>query len=278
MKSLKYLFLVLILILSMVACTDKSLSPIFFTLETERSLAADRGLEDEMTIHEIVKVGTRYFAAGNTLYTRTEAGNWTTVAPPVAGALCNTVEVFGGDLYAGFFTTGGTGLGLYYADDPDNISWQQVPDPNVQDIQINFVKQAGPAGTEYFFVSRAGGSSDYSLWYSSDPLNFLFTESTSVDFPPTGSIPITDVAYDGSDYWVTAGPWLYSGVVGTLTAVAGGPTNPGTKPFGGLLYATVLYVSTKGGELWSYNGAVWTGPTQIAVDGDDVRFTRFVDV
>jgi hypothetical protein len=71
---------------------------------------------------------------------------------------------------------------------------------------------------------------------------------------------------------------LYNGVVGILTAVAGGPTNPGTKPFGGLLYATVLYVSTKGGELWSYNGAVWTGPTQIAVDGDDVRFTRFVDV
>ncbi|MEE9307069.1 MAG: hypothetical protein V3V57_06025, partial [Spirochaetia bacterium] len=167
MKLLKYLFLVLILILSMIACTDKSLSPIFFTLETERSLAADRGLEDEMIIHEIVKVGTRYFAAGNTLFTRIEAGNWTTVAPPVAGALCNTVEVFGGDLYAGFFTTGGTGLGVYYADDPDNISWQQVPDPNVQDIQINFVKQAGPAGTEYFFVSRAGGSSDYSLWYSS---------------------------------------------------------------------------------------------------------------
>ncbi len=57
MKSLKYLFLVLILILLMAACRDTSLSPIFFTLETERSLTEDRGLEDEMTIHEIVKVG-----------------------------------------------------------------------------------------------------------------------------------------------------------------------------------------------------------------------------
>ena len=59
MKSLKYLFLVLILILSMAACTDKTLGPIFFTLKTERSLVEDRGLEDEMTIHVIVKVGGR---------------------------------------------------------------------------------------------------------------------------------------------------------------------------------------------------------------------------
>lgn len=278
MKSLVHLFLVLILILSMAACTDKSLNPIFYTLETERSLVEDRGLEDEMTIHEIVKVGTRYFAAGNTLYTRTETGNWTSVSPPLSGALCNTVEIFGGDLYAGFFTTGGTGLGVYYADDPDNISWQQVPDVNVQNIQINFVKQAGPTLAELFFVSRAGGSSDYSLWYSSDPLTVPFAESTSADFPPSGSIPITDVAYDGADYWVTAGPWLYSGAVGTLTEVAGGPTNPGSKPFGGLLYTTVLYVSTKGGELWSFDGVTWSGLESIAVDGTEVRFTQFVDV
>jgi len=270
MKSLKHLFLVSILMLLMAACTDKSLSPIFFTLETERSLTEDRGLEDEMTIHEIVKVGTRYFAAGNTLYTRTETGNWTPVSPPVSGALCNTIEIFGGDLYAGFFTKGGTGLGVYYADDPDNISWQQVPDVNVQDIQINFVKQAGTL----FFVSRAGGSSDFSFWYSSDPLTVPFTESTSVDFPPTGSIPITDVAYDGADFWVTAGPWLYRGAVGTLAEVAGGPTNPGVKPFGGLLYTTVLYVSTKGGELWSYNGVTWSSESVT----DSPSFTKFVDL
>ncbi|MCK5008525.1 MAG: hypothetical protein KAR73_14130, partial [Spirochaetales bacterium] len=148
MKLLKYLFLVLILILSMVACTDKSLSPIFFTLETERSLAADRGLEDEMTIHEIVKVGTRYFAAGNTLFTRTEAGNWTTVSPPVAGALCNTLGAYGGNfLYAGFNTKDGDGLGLYRTDptvggwNPQTPGWDNSTfDAAVQNgVQIGLI-------------------------------------------------------------------------------------------------------------------------------------------
>ncbi|UCF98596.1 MAG: hypothetical protein JSV89_03440, partial [Spirochaetaceae bacterium] len=91
------------------------------------------------------------------------------------------------------------------------------------------------------------------------------------------NVPITDVEDQAGTLWVIAGPMLYSGSLGSLTTVLPGPTNPGTYPFGGLLYTTKLYVSNKDGELWSYNGA-WAGPTSIDVDGEAVRFTRFVDV
>ena len=180
---------------------------------------------------------------------------------------------FGGNLYAAFYTTGGSGLGLYYTD-PDTISWNQVPDANVQNVLVNFVKAAGPT---YLFVSREGGSSDYSLWYSDDPTLNAFVESLNLPtFPPGGSVPVTDVEHDGANYWVIAGPYLYSGALNSLTEVAGGPTNPGTVSFGGLLYTTQMYLSTRDGDLWSYNGA-WTGPTNVQIDGEDVRFTGFVD-
>lgn len=282
MKSYRYLFtctsVVLAAIVMLAACTDKDLYPIFYTLENERALADDRGMPDEANVYDFAKSGTRYFAAANTLYTREETGDWSSVAPPVSGALCNTIEVFGGNLYAGFFTEGGTGLGVYYTD-PDTISWSKVPDANVQDVEIGFVKQAGPLGSELFFVCREGGSSDYSLWYSDDPLSTPFAESTSTDFPPTptGYVSITDIVYDGAVYWVIAGPYLYSGAEDNLLEVAGGPTNPRSSSFGGLLDSPVVYVSTKDGELWSYNGA-WTGPSTVSEDGDDVQFTGFIDV
>ena len=275
MKSLKYLFLVLILILSMAACTDKTLGPIFFTLKTERSLVADRGLEDEMTIHEIVKVGTRYFAAGNTLYTRTETGNWTTVSPPVSGALCNTIEIFGGNLYAGFFTVGGTGLGLYRTD-PDIIDWgnSPIPDSKVQNIQIGLVKAAG--GNLYVStVEQNGAAYDYYLYESLDGDSY-----TGITFDGASPItlPIIDVEDDTTSLWITAGPFLY---LGTPAAIKQGavddPVGSGGKPLGGLLYSTILsqlYVSGKDGKLWMWDAATWSSESVT----DAPSFTKFVDL
>jgi len=277
MKLLKFLFLVLILILAMVACTDKNLSPIFFTLETERSLVEDRGLEDEMTIHEIVKVGTRYFAAGNTLYTRTVTGNWTAVSPPVAGALCNTVEIFGGNLYAGFFTIGGTGLGLYRTD-PASISWDNTAfDADVQNIQIGLIKAVG--GNLYVTTAEQNGAVyDYYLYESPDGTSYTLNDISFDGLSPI-NLPIIDVEDDTTDFWVVAGPYLYreSGpLAATLQNAPGDPVGGGGKPLGGLLYSTnlsQLYASGKDGKLWMWDGLVW-GSGSVS----DVRFTGFVNV
>jgi hypothetical protein len=208
---------------------------------------------------------------------------------PVSGALCNTLGVFTPVLneyvYAGFFSIDGDGLGAWYWDQ-SSTTWSQVSDSNghlQNDDQIIMIKTID---TNIFisvaiYDDASETYKDYDLYYSSD--GTAFEEARfNLTSDDTITVPITDIAWDGvNTFWVIAGPYLYEDTDGLasldLTIVSGGPTNPGTKPFGGLLYTTVLYVSTKGGELWSYNGA-WTGPTQIAVDGDDVRFTRFVDV
>ena len=278
MKLLKYLFLVLILILSMVACTDKSLSPIFFTLETERSLAEDRGLEDEMIIHEIVKVGTRYFAAGNTLYTRTVTGNWTPVAPPVAGALCNTIEIFGGNLYAGFFTTGGTGLGLYRTD-PDTIDWDNSPilDSKVQNIQIGLIKAVG--GNLYVATAEQNGAVyDYYLYESPDGTSYTPNDIIFDGLSPI-NLPITDVEDVATVFWVIAGPYLYrqsGALTATIQNAVDDPVGGEGKPLGGLLYSTSLsqlYVSGKDGKLWMWDSLVWSSEPVT-----EVPFTKFVDL
>ncbi len=278
MKSLVHLFLVLILILSMAACTDKSLNPIFYTLETERSLVEDRGLEDEMTIHEIVKVGTRYFAAGNTLYTRTETGNWTSVSPPVSGALCNTVEIFGGDLYAGFFTTGGTGLGVYRTD-PASISWDNAAiDPEVKNIQIGLIKAVG--GNLYVATAEQNGAVyDYYLYESPDGTSYT-GNAISFDGLSPINLPITDVENDTTDFWVIAGPYLYrqsGALTATIQNAVSDPVGGGGKPLGGLLYSTSLtqlYVSGKDGKLWMWDTATWSSESVT----DAPRFTKFVDL
>jgi len=282
MKLVKYLFPVSILILLMAACTDKSLSPIFYTLETERSLEDDRGLEDEMIVHEVVKVGTRYFAAGNTLFTRTETGNWTSVSPPVAGALCNTIEVFGGNLYAGFFAIDGTGLGLYRTDptgggwNPKAPGWDNSAfDAAVQNgVQIGLIKALGTD----LYVSTAekpASTYEYYLYASTDGTTF-----TQILFDAQASIaaPITDIEVYSltPEYWVIAGGDLYADTVdGTLDDLVLQSGDPQTTPgFGGLLVSTDLYLSAKDGKLWMWDGLVWSSESVT----DAPSFTKFVDV
>ncbi len=280
MKSVIYPVAAAVLMLFLGACTDKDLDPIFYTLEEERSLIDDRGLEDNITVHEVVKAGSRYFAAANTLYSRTVSGDWRPVSTPVSGALCNTLGVYGVNLYAGFYNIDGDGLGLYRTD-PGTISWQQLADPYVKNVQIGMIKAIGT--NLYVSTAVSGGSPyNYCLYASADGTSFnpiTFETASSID------VPITDIEeYPGTpEYWVIAADRLYADTDGTLSDLAlqgGDPATSGFKAFGGLLYSAVpgyLYLSSMDGKLWRYDGS-WGTPTEKEVDGDPVPFTRFVEL
>jgi hypothetical protein len=283
MKSYTIIFVVLAVIVLLAACTDKSLNPIFYTLETERSLSDDRGIEDEAFVHELVRVTAvpedRYFAAANKLFTRTLTGNWGSVSPPVAGALCNTIEAFSvdNDIYAGFFASDGTGLGLYRTD-PDTIDWtaSPIPDTDVQNVQIGLIKDI--SGTLYVVTAAWNGSAyDYYLYSSVDGDNYNLAANFDSVAQPIDA-PITDIEVYGGEYWVIAGDRLYADTAGGLDDLllqSGGPATTGS--FGGLLVSGGnLYLSATDGQLWTYNGA-WSAATDITIDGTDVRFTRFID-
>ena len=293
MKSLKYLFLVLILILLMAACTDKSLSPIFFTLETERSLDDDRGMPDNANVYNVVNAAdTKYFAAANTVFVRdwgSSSATWTSIAPPESGSLCNTIEYFAGssEVVAWYYrTSDGSSLGLHKRTAAET-SWTAIADSNVSasDIEVTLLKESNGI---LFVGTESGGQ--YSLYYSSDAVTFIATGITSI------SEAILDIAYDSTanDYWLITLPglpipkFLYQDNDATLpdnfsnVTVAEGLSF--SKPGGGLYYAAApvskLYLSAENGQIYirpsGGSWSSWSGDP-VEVDGDPVKFTKFTE-
>jgi hypothetical protein len=288
-----YLMPILALLVVLGSCTDEDLDPIFYTLSEERSLEDDRGLENNINVQEVVRANTysRYFAAAKTLYSRADSAgsSWSKVSPPVAGANCDTLGEFTpvNDLvYAGFYADNGDGLGLW-SWDQGTTSWSGTQITAAGTLEANDQIHMIEKVNSNLFVSvgkynsGSGTYDSYDLYYSADGTNF-----TDVDFNAgadlTISVPVTDIAWDGANtYWVVAGRYLYEDTDGLpmdLDLVpAGGPTNPDSHAFGGVLYSGgSFYVSSTGGQLWSYNGT-WTGPESVTVSEKLVRFTRFVE-
>jgi hypothetical protein len=200
--------------------------------------------------------------------------------------MCNTLEVFGLNVYAGFFaSSNGAGLGLWRADPTVlPIVWTEVLDPGVNDVEIIMIRAVGAR----LFVSTRSGNVN-ALFSSPDGAAFTGVIWDLVN-PPATDVPITDVAQDssGSNYWVTVGPLLYMDTAGDLssfdryagyTGQPAGRPGAGTKTFGGLFETSgTLYVSAGNGLLFSTanGGGIWAAtPVAIEVSDDPVPFTAF---
>ncbi len=268
---IRLLFLGAALAILSVACTDPQLMPIFYTLEQETPLV-DTGLSNELMVHRVVTDGTNYYAAaGQVFYRAVGSTDWHKAAPPVSGALCNNLAYFAPNLYGGFFNPDGTSLGLRYATNPASFNWAAEPTGGalVDNEQIIMLKVAGP----YLFVTTLDANG-YTLHYT-DAGTFATTNLTSL------SEMIDDIAYDGTDYWVIAGPELYSAAsLLALTLQNPSPSEPKTtKPFGGVFYSsanTTTYLSSKDGNLFSHpNGGAWSAAQAIS---GSPSFTEFAEL
>lgn len=258
MKITKYLIIATIFLSLLIACVDENYPPIFYTLANEYSIVDERGLEDNAGILEIVKADGNYFALTNKLIYRTDSGDPTkdvwkpegrkaeynlVPAPAALGgdAVCLSLEVESGDLFAGFFEFGDPDKGgLYYTDiasDPGNINWTLVSDADLNDTQIKWIKSIG-TGELFVAALKTDGSGDYMLYSSTTPTTIeSYDPVIFAGGDPTGNLPIVDVAWDGADYWVIVGPYLYRGTLGALTLESelGDPKAIGGRNFTGLL-------------------------------------------
>jgi hypothetical protein len=288
MKNKAMLMSLLGALLALTSCRDLTLPPVFYTLEKEQPLSDDKGFPDIATVHRIVKLGGaggRYFAAANKLYTRTDgpSENWTVVAPPASltNPMCNTLEVFAGQVYAGFYNIGtGAGLGLWSAPGTVPVVWTEVVDTDVNDVQIVMIRAVG---AQLFVSTRTGNVN--ALVYGNGTAFDPVTWSAA----PQADIPISDVAQDsfGNNYWVIVGPYLYrdtAALPGNFNVYSGGtnaPVSPlsGALSFGGLFdYGTWLYVAASNGQLYRTDdgGANWSSSAVILDDNDDpISFTGF---
>ncbi len=191
-------FAFLAALLALTSCRDLALEPVFYALSQEVPLGDDKGFPDVASVFRMVKfndAGTDYYlAAAGRLYIRgvLATDTWTVVAPPVDNAMCNTLELFGGTIYAGFYnTSSGAGYGLYTALPTLPITWTLAADADVQNVQISLIRSAGAR----LFVAT----------YASPNVNALYFDN-GANFDPVTGVPATssviDVESFGGSFWI----------------------------------------------------------------------------
>jgi len=267
----------LLLALALFSCTDTNLAPVFYALEQEKSLIDDRGFPDDAVVQRLVQngLGGRYFAAAGNLYWReaNSASNWSRIAPPVSGALCTNVEIFGAAptcLVAAYMLPDNTGLGLYYRNaDLVSDNWNPVSGlPS--NAQVGLLRNIND--TNLFVSILSGGT--YSLYYSSTFPTFTPTNLTAT--MTTG--PISDISLAGTTYWVSVGSALYSTT--DLIIFSADSTVSTARAFAGLFISSggTLYLAADG-KFYTGNGTPgsWTAHPVPAVDSKSVQFTTFVE-
>ena len=121
--------LVAIIIVGFTSSND-ALDPIFYTLEQERPIVDD-SLDNEITVHNVVKGGSWYFAAAPKIFYRntSDGSTWETANMPQSGVMCEAMELSNGDdLFAGVFSLDGETFGLYQAAAASfpSLSWTRV--------------------------------------------------------------------------------------------------------------------------------------------------------
>jgi hypothetical protein len=281
----------LALIAALSACTANGGS-IYATIESEKKINVST-LNQLLTIIDLVNVPTAplpYFVAAGAVYNGTvaDANNsigWPTVgadpvavAPPGPTSLCTALTYFPvtSSLYGGFFTSSGSGMGVYSSSAASPGFLTALTDPLVSGQQITLLQTAN---VSLFAVvaTPAGGTSgfNYSLAYSGNGTTFL--PGTPLTDPKK---KITGVAYfaGNTTYYMTSGSTLYSGPAPNSLV---GSTSIGTFPIDGgdeLRGVTVdngyiLIPSKNGAVYYSNDGTNWSrASTGDQVSGSVVGF------
>jgi len=259
--------LVAIIIGGFTSCND-ALDPIFYTLEQERPIVDD-SLDNEITVHNVVTDGSYYFAAAPKIFYRsTPTGSaWETANMPQSGVMCEAMEIFGGNLYAGFFSIDGETFRLYSAPPGSNLSWSTVGYGAASAITDEQIVMLKTANTKLLIGTK--NCDTYSLYETNA------TRLSSL------SGMITDASWDTAIYWIIAGSEVYTGDLTVATALlATTPSLSTGASFGGIHYSAALthdyYLSTTDGKIYYSNdaGGSWTSSETVS----DVAFTRFIEV
>jgi hypothetical protein len=260
-----------------VACNNGN---IYWTLENEETVA-DFSLPN-VTVFDVAKIGTTYYAAAGALWHAAEtATEWDVeakIAPPHTGDLCTALAAFGGELNGGFIDSSGN-LGLYRS---STLSFSgQAPVGTALDVlgaQIPLLKVEN--GSLVAVTARLSGEDfEYKLFRSGDGTTFLplsITRAAGEELKP-----INDVIWSTSvvpDAWfATEGTKLYTdGGTGTLALATMTGITAGEVLTGLFDDGTNVYVASKSGAVYySPDGSSWTRIAAPTVSGDHPPLTHF---
>lgn len=267
------LFLVLSLafMTGLSACTDGPVG-IFASIARETDINASRTAAFDGTSPDFVgKLGTSYYTIINgTIWSRPVNGSsWKKVAPPsgVAQGEASSAVVTATHLFMVFGQTGDSTQKIWNT--TDLTDWTSVFSASLPGIKIDSLLTTN---NQVFAVTRADTTVDndtttlYSVYY----WNGASFVTAGVAVTGISNRP-TSTAYDGtSDYWITAGSDVYSGLLGTLTVRSGTPVDT----FAGVVNEATgkMILSSRTGKLHRFDG-IWTSSTAFEKSGNPHAFS-----
>ncbi len=252
------------------SCTPDGGS-IYFILENERAQPLST-LGSTITVFDVARLGSTYFAAANTIFQGAIDGTsvtWVSSGAsnplgtlPAVDARCNALAAFGGNLWGGFRTDSGN-LGLYTAAGSDFTAaggGVQVIAAGLQDQEIIRLKVSSD-GSRLLIISADMSASPFK--YCLTAYNGAYTQLITPADAVTSMIRDADYNPAGAGtYYAVSGNDLYSGA-GPLTPtnVLGGFTIGETEKLQGIHTdgANIIISSKSSGIYVSVNnGAAWT--------------------
>jgi hypothetical protein len=260
----------LILLLLFLSCSDSEFA-IFYFIENETP-QQDLSLENNLSISSMARQGTAYYiAAGGAIWTRNVAEDiWKRVSLPSSAQVCTALAVYASKLYAGFMLTNGS-FAFYQAPAGLNPSWTEELDAAVAGKQIIRLKYLNPPDRLAVFTEDAG--SFELLIY-----NAGYTDSGI----PVQTTAISDVTYDGANYWATLAEKVYTGTPPLGEKPAGELPASLSGTYTGVHYSSALtryYLATSEGVIHqSDDGTNWSASDVAEVGGENVPFSFFNEI
>jgi hypothetical protein len=278
-------FIVILIAVLAAACTPGGGS-IYFTLENEVKVE-DGSLPNAITVFDVAKVGTRYYAAAGKIWSAlVSAPSFQvadTVDPPDStdNQLCTALAAYSGELFGGFINQSGN-LGLFSS---TSLAFTPSPisDSSVSGADIALLK-VQTEGTDKLVIVTARPPSP------GDNMQFGVVVYDGVSYTPLPFVgrstaeaeqPINDVIYSPTlgCWMVTEGTKLYSdaSTAGTLEPVTGTTGLPTDEKFVGLFDAgSRIYLAAASGSVYhSTDGLTWAGITATEPVDTPPPLTRF---
>ena len=267
----------------LLATCSGGVTGIFYTLATQTS-RADRNLPNNVAFN-VVRAGDRFYVAALSLYSTGKIGDkWSTVNHPQrSGAeVVNVLSLAyhpenggnGGHLYAGFLFDGPGDtdtFGLYLAEPRKSgpLEWKDQ-EFDKQVVRLLVVNGALLA------ITVEGNT--WALYHLGDQGFRQILASAPDD--NENPVPISDVAHDGTAYWVTTDSALHSGALDSLEVPEEASDRPPGSKFVGVIsvdHASLdnccVYLSDRTGNVHWHDGTQWQSQ---AITADDEPLTEFV--
>ena len=263
------LLIIVLTFAALLGCNNSGIG-ILYSISEEKALVDNDTLPNELSVTGMVVLSDVYYLSAGSLFQRgaTEAAtaDWSIVDPPDAtNVFCVQLTSFGGALYGIFASMDGSTSTLFTMT-PGGGTWSAVSAFTGKLVD-------GIVATASTVIVTERDGTDYITYSSSDGATYN-SISLSGQY-----VPVADVAEYGGFTWLASGKHLFNNQTGSYEAYTSGPTT--TAGFGGVHASAtlnVLFVTSREGNVYAYDGSAWFETAVADDDGDGIPLHDLAEI